>query len=97
MIDQARKLNPEIAFRVGNMMALDVGNERLAGIVAFYAIVNIPESSLSLASAELKSAPKNRIKIQVNWHRETVADYFEQLGSRNSSPSGLSASVTPSV
>jgi ubiquinone/menaquinone biosynthesis C-methylase UbiE len=53
MIDQARKLNPDIAFRVGNMLALDIENERLAGVVAFYAIVNIPESSLPTVFAEM--------------------------------------------
>jgi trans-aconitate methyltransferase len=31
MIDQARKLSPEISFRVYNMMAIDVADERLAG------------------------------------------------------------------
>jgi SAM-dependent methyltransferase len=53
MIDQARKLNPDIAFRVGNMLALEIENERLAGVVAFYAIVNIPESSLPTVFAEM--------------------------------------------
>jgi ubiquinone/menaquinone biosynthesis C-methylase UbiE len=53
MIDQARKLNPDISFRVGNLIALDIGDESLAGIVAFYAIVNIPESSLPTVFAEM--------------------------------------------
>ena len=43
MVEQARELNPDIKFQVRNMMALDLRDESLAGIVAFYSIVNIPE------------------------------------------------------
>jgi ubiquinone/menaquinone biosynthesis C-methylase UbiE len=46
MLEQARKLNPDISFREGNMMSLDIPKETLAGITAFYAIVNIPAHSL---------------------------------------------------
>ena len=48
MLAQARKLNPDIAFRNGNMMALDIEDEALAGIAAFYAIVNLPRQSLDV-------------------------------------------------
>jgi ubiquinone/menaquinone biosynthesis C-methylase UbiE len=40
MLEQARKLNPGILFREGNMMALDLRDEMLAGVGAFYAILN---------------------------------------------------------
>lgn len=46
MVAEARRLNPDIAFREGNMLALDLPDGALAGIVAFYAIVNIPAGSL---------------------------------------------------
>src|ERR1700678_3724035 len=35
MVEQARKLHPGIAFRVGDMLALDVGDGAFAGVVAF--------------------------------------------------------------
>lgn len=53
MIEQARKLNPQIPFRAGNMMALDISDDTLAGVVAFYAIVNIPRQSLPLVFQEI--------------------------------------------
>jgi SAM-dependent methyltransferase len=40
MLEQARSLNPGIPFREGNMLALDLPDGALAGIAAFYAIVN---------------------------------------------------------
>lgn len=42
MLEQARQLNSEIRFREGDMLALDLPAASLAGIAAFYAIVNIP-------------------------------------------------------
>jgi SAM-dependent methyltransferase len=53
MLEQARKLNPDIPFREGNMMSLDVADGTLAGIAAFYAIVNIPKQSLAVVFREM--------------------------------------------
>ncbi len=41
MIENARKLNPDLTFRVGNIMDLDLEDATLAGIAAFCSIVNI--------------------------------------------------------
>ena len=53
MLEQARQLSPEIQFREGNMMALDLLDGTLAGITAFYAIVNIPKGSLPSVFREM--------------------------------------------
>jgi ubiquinone/menaquinone biosynthesis C-methylase UbiE len=53
MVEQARRLNPGTEFRQGNMLALDLPDNALAGIVAFYAIVNIPSSSLPVVFKEM--------------------------------------------
>lgn len=54
MLEQARKLNPGILFREGNMLAPDLHDETLAGIAAFYAIVNIPKESLPAVFGEMQ-------------------------------------------
>jgi SAM-dependent methyltransferase len=54
MLEQARQLNPDISFREGNMMALDLRDGALSGISAFYAIVNIPNASLSVVFREME-------------------------------------------
>src|SRR6266699_3609962 len=53
MLEQARQLNPDLSFLEGNMMALDLPDGRLAGIAAFYSIVNIPKESLTLVFREM--------------------------------------------
>jgi ubiquinone/menaquinone biosynthesis C-methylase UbiE len=53
MVEQARKLNPGIRFHEGNMLSLDLPDGTLAGIAAFYSIVNIPKTSLPAVFAEM--------------------------------------------
>jgi ubiquinone/menaquinone biosynthesis C-methylase UbiE len=53
MVEQARRLSPDITFSEGNMLALDLEDVSLAGITAFYAIVNIPARSLPTAFGEM--------------------------------------------
>jgi SAM-dependent methyltransferase len=54
MIGQARSLNPDINFLQGDMSALDLLPGSLAGIAAFYAIVNIRKESLPLVFREMQ-------------------------------------------
>ncbi|MGB6688187.1 MAG: class I SAM-dependent methyltransferase [Terracidiphilus sp.] len=53
MVEQARKLNPGIQFREGNLLALDLPDGSLAGITAFCAIVNIRIESLPIVFREM--------------------------------------------
>jgi SAM-dependent methyltransferase len=41
MVEQARRLSPDIPFAIGDMTALDLEDDSVAAIVAFYAIVNL--------------------------------------------------------
>jgi len=54
MLEHARQLNPDISFLEANMMALDLQDGRLAGIAAFYAVVNIPKESLTVVFREME-------------------------------------------
>lgn len=54
MVRRARELNPGIAFRQGDMCALDTESASLAGIVAFYSIVHLAPESLATAFAEMR-------------------------------------------
>jgi ubiquinone/menaquinone biosynthesis C-methylase UbiE len=53
MLAHARSLNPDMVFHAGNILALDLPDNSLAGITAFYAIVNIPAHSLPIAFREM--------------------------------------------
>ncbi len=53
MLAHARRLNPDLQFREGNLLSLPLADGSLAGIAAFYAIVNIPTESLPVAFGEI--------------------------------------------
>jgi SAM-dependent methyltransferase len=53
MLEEARQSNPDILFREGNMVALDLPDGALAGIAAFYAVVNIPRETLPAVFREM--------------------------------------------
>jgi SAM-dependent methyltransferase len=53
MIEEARRLNPDISFRQGNVLALDLPDASLAGIAAFYAIVHLPREALPQVFREM--------------------------------------------
>lgn len=65
MLEQARKLNPGIRFQEGNMLALDLADGSLAGISAFYAIVNLPKDALPVVFREMARvlAPGGRLML----------------------------------
>ena len=54
MIEHARKLNPGIEFRQGDMRSLEIEDETFGGIVAFYSIIHIPRAEVVPALVELK-------------------------------------------
>ena len=53
MLRRGAALNPDITFRQGNMLALDLPDASLAGISAFYAVVNLPKASLPQVFREM--------------------------------------------
>jgi SAM-dependent methyltransferase len=58
MLEEARALNPDIAFHEGDMLDLRPWSGSLAGIAAFYAIVNLPRQLLPRAFREIARALK---------------------------------------
>jgi SAM-dependent methyltransferase len=54
MVQVARRLNPGIDFRVGDMTRLDLPDASLAGIIAFYSIVHFTLSELGPVMLEIR-------------------------------------------
>jgi ubiquinone/menaquinone biosynthesis C-methylase UbiE len=95
MLEQARRLNPDIPFREGNMLAVDLGDASLAGITAFYAIANIPADSLPIAFREMQRVLQpggilllsfhigdDVIRPQSLWNNPVTMEFYQQQPSR---------------
>jgi len=74
MVEQAERLNPDIAFRVGDMLDLRLADGSLAGVVAFYAIVNIPRNQLPTVFGEMWRVlqPGGRLLLSFHIGDETI-------------------------
>jgi ubiquinone/menaquinone biosynthesis C-methylase UbiE len=68
MIEEARRLNPDITFRPGNMLALDLRDASLAGIAAFYAVVNLPKASLPQVFREMARVLQSGGLLLLSFH-----------------------------
>jgi ubiquinone/menaquinone biosynthesis C-methylase UbiE len=81
MIDEAKRRNPEISFHVDNMLHLKAENGSLAGVCAFYAIVNFQYPDIKKIFLEFHRVLKNGGVLLLAFHVEEkevhVADVFE--------------------
>jgi SAM-dependent methyltransferase len=68
MVEQARRLHPGIAFRVGDMLALDAPDTSLAGVVAFYAIVHLAADDLLTVFREMRRVLRPGGTVLVAFH-----------------------------
>ena len=68
MVREAQLPNPGTAFRQGDMEHLDLYDASLAGIVAFYAIVKRPQSSLERVFHEIERVLKAGGLLLLSFH-----------------------------
>lgn len=82
MVAIARDLNPSIHFEPGNMLALDLPDGSLAGIVAFYSLIHLERAAAVRALAELARvlAPSGALLIAFHGGEGEVhaEDWFGQ-------------------
>lgn len=75
MVRHARRLNPDIPFQQGDMLALSqIADEAYGGIAAFYSLIHVPRPSLVDALRELKRVLRPAGALLVTFHlgRETL-------------------------
>lgn len=82
MVEQARQLNPGIRFQVGDMLALELPDRYLAGIVAFYAIVNIPKELLPTVFGEMLRVLHAGGRLLLAFHIGDAAAHYDELWGR---------------
>ncbi len=69
MVRHARRLNPDIPFQQGDMLALSqIADEAYGGIAAFYSLIHVPRPSLVDALRELKRVLRPAGTLLVTFH-----------------------------
>ena len=79
MVEQARLLNPGIEFEQGNMLSLDVADEALGGIAAFYSIIHIPRAEVVAALSEMKRVLRPEGLLLLSFHIGDEVMHVEDL------------------
>lgn len=68
MVGCARRLNPDIPFERGDMLALDLPDASLAGIVSFYAIIHLRREDASRALEGMRRILEPGGRLLVSFH-----------------------------
>ncbi|MFN0021122.1 MAG: class I SAM-dependent methyltransferase [Pirellulaceae bacterium] len=68
MVERASGLTPEVEFRQGDMLALDIPDRTWAGVTAFYSLIHFPRTNLSRALGELRRVLKPGGLLLVSFH-----------------------------
>lgn len=68
MIAEAQRLNPDIPFHQGDMLALPDPDDSWGGIAAFYCIIHIPREQVVEALIEMKRVLKPGGRLLVAFH-----------------------------
>jgi len=82
MVELAQRLNPDTRFQVGDMLALDLPDGGLTGIVAFYAIVNIAKESLPIVFREMFRVLQTGGLLLLAFHIGDEIAHFDKLWER---------------
>lgn len=79
MIQTARGRAPEVDFRVGDMLSLDLPDASAAGGVAFYSLIHVAPAALDRALGELARVLQPGAPLLVAVHRGSQTVHLDEL------------------
>ncbi|HXU29670.1 MAG TPA: methyltransferase domain-containing protein [Thermoanaerobaculia bacterium] len=82
MIRQAARLTPGVEFRVGDLLALDLPDASLAGIVAFYSVIHFEPAQLDLAFGQMRRVLASDGVLLLSFHIGEKTLHLDELWGR---------------
>jgi SAM-dependent methyltransferase len=79
MIAEAKRLNPEIDFHQGDMLALPDPDDSWGGIAAFYCIIHIPKDRVVDALSEMRRVLKPGGALLIAFHIGEETRHFDEM------------------
>jgi SAM-dependent methyltransferase len=68
MIDVARRAHPDLRFEVGSMTDLDLADESVAGLLAFWSLIHIPDDAVPTVFGHFRRALRPGGPLLVGFH-----------------------------
>jgi SAM-dependent methyltransferase len=78
MVTEAQRLNPDIHFHQGNMLALPEVDNSWGGIAAFYSIIHIPRENIVDALREMKRVLKPCGILLLTFHIGEEVEHLDE-------------------
>ena len=79
MLEQARRIHPEIHFRKGNIFQLTFENNSIAAVVAFYTIIHFTEGQVGIALREVFRVLQPRGILLFTYHAGDKTIHFDEF------------------
>lgn len=79
MVKMARRLSPDMEFKTGNMLCLDIADGSLGGIAAFYSIIHIEREEVTRALGEMKRVLKPAGRLLISFHVGEGTMHLDEL------------------
>jgi SAM-dependent methyltransferase len=75
MVELARRDHPDIRFEVGTMTDLDLADGSLTGVLAFWAVIHVPDHSVPGVFAEFRRVLRPAAPLLVGFHVGDEVDH----------------------
>lgn len=69
MVSAASRLNPDISFSTGDMLALNVPDNSFAGLVSFYAVIHLKRTEVATALREIFRVLQPGGNVLISFHK----------------------------
>jgi SAM-dependent methyltransferase len=71
MVDVARRDHPHLRFSAGSMTALDLADGSVAGLLAFWSLIHVPDDAVATVFAEFRRVLRPGGRLLVGFHAGT--------------------------
>ncbi|MFC4852575.1 class I SAM-dependent DNA methyltransferase [Actinophytocola glycyrrhizae] len=68
MVEVARREHPDARFEVGSMTELDLADDSLAGLLAWWSLIHLPDDEVAIALAHFRRVLRPRAPLMIGFH-----------------------------
>ena len=75
MVEVARRDNPDARFEVGSMSELDLADDSLGGLLAWWSLIHLPDDEVAVALAGFRRVLRPGAPLMIGFHEGNVTTH----------------------